>query len=85
MPGYKPTLQGHPAQIKKAAKLINEATETAYYCRQGCYHLRAYAELKELAETAQIPVITTLLGIGCFPESHVSKLRHAGNARHGLC
>ncbi|MDO8688334.1 MAG: biosynthetic-type acetolactate synthase large subunit [Dehalococcoidales bacterium] len=70
LPGYKPTLQGHPTQIKKAAKLINEARQPAIIAGRGVIISRAYTELKELAEKAQIPVITTLLGIGDFPESH---------------
>ncbi len=71
LPGYKPTLQGHPAQIKKAAKLINEAQRPLIIAGRGVIISGAYAELKQLAETAQIPVVTTLLGIGCFPESHI--------------
>lgn len=70
LPGYKPTLQGHPTQIKKAAKLINEARQPAIIAGRGVIISGAYTELKELAEKAQIPVITTLLGIGDFPESH---------------
>ena len=42
----------------------------------------AYAELKQLAETAQIPVITTLLGIGSFPESHALSYGMVG--MHGM-
>ncbi len=70
LPGYKPTLEGHPTQIKKAAKLINEAQQPLIIAGRGVIISGAFAELKQLAETAQIPVITTLLGIGCFPESH---------------
>jgi len=71
LPGYKPTLRGHPTQIKKAAKAINEAKRPLIIAGRGVAISGAYAELKWLAETAQIPVVTTLLGIGCFPESHV--------------
>ncbi|MBI4180573.1 MAG: acetolactate synthase large subunit, partial [Chloroflexi bacterium] len=80
--GYKPTLQGHPAQIKKAAKLINEARQPAIIAGRGVAISGAYAELKELAEKAQIPVITTLLGIGCFPESHALSFGMLG--MHGM-
>ena len=79
---YKPTLQGHPAQIKKAAKLINEAQRPLIIAGRGIIISGAYAELKKLAEIAQIPVITTLLGIGCFPESHVLSYGMAG--MHGF-
>ena len=70
LPGYKLTLQGHPAQIKKASKLINESKRPVIIAGRGVIISGAYAELKQLAETAQIPVVTTLLGISCFPESH---------------
>ena len=82
LPGYKPTLQGHPAQIKKAAKLINEARQPLILAGRGVIISGAYAELKQLAETAQIPVITTLLGIGCFPESHALSFGMVG--MHGM-
>jgi len=82
LPGYKPTLEGHPAQIKKAAKLINEAQRPLIIAGRGVLVSGAYTELKQLAETAQIPVITTLLGIGCFPESHV--LSYGWLGMHGM-
>lgn len=71
LPGYKPTLDGHPSQVKKAAKLINEAKRPVILAGHGIILSGAYEELRELAEKAQIPVITTLLGISCFPEDHV--------------
>jgi acetolactate synthase-1/2/3 large subunit len=82
LPGYKPTLRGHPAQIKKAAKLINEAQRPLIIAGRGVIISEAYAELKQLAEMAQIPVVTTLLGIGCFPESHV--LSYGMLGMHGM-
>jgi len=82
LPGYKPTLHGHPAQIKKATKLINEAQRPLIIAGRGVIISRAYAELKQLAETAQIPVVTTLLGIGCFPESHILSFGMLG--MHGM-
>ncbi|MFC1951465.1 biosynthetic-type acetolactate synthase large subunit [Chloroflexota bacterium] len=82
LPGYKPTLQGHPAQIKKAAKLISESKQPVILAGRGVIISGAYAELKQLAETAQIPVITTLLGISCFPESHF--LSYGMLGMHGM-
>ena len=82
LPGYKPTLQGHPAQIKKAAKLIGEAERPLILAGRGVIISGAYAELKYLAETAQIPVITTLLGISSFPESHA--LSYGWLGMHGM-
>ncbi len=82
LPGYKPILQGHPAQIKKAAKLINEAERPVIIAGRGAIIAQAGAELKYLAETTQTPVVTTLLGIGCFPEHHVLSYGMAG--MHGM-
>jgi acetolactate synthase-1/2/3 large subunit len=78
LPGYKPTLRGHPTQIKNAAKLINEAQHPLILAGRGVIISGAYAELKEMAEKAQIPVVTTLLGIGCFPQAHVLSLGMLG-------
>jgi acetolactate synthase-1/2/3 large subunit len=69
--GYEPTFQGHPAQIKKAAKVINEAKKPLIISGHGVLISGACDEVKQLAEKAQIPVVTTLLGIGSFPESHI--------------
>jgi len=82
LPSYKPILQGHPAQVRKAAKLINEAQKPVIIAGHGIIISQAYDELRKLAETAQIPVITTLLGISCFPESHVLSFGMLG--MHGM-
>ena len=82
LPQYKPTLQGHPAQIKKAAKLINEAKRPLIIAGRGVIISGAYAELKELVEKAQTPVSTTLLGTSCFPESHA--LSYGMLGMHGM-
>ncbi len=82
LPGYKPVLKGHPAQIKKAAKLINEAKKPVIIAGHGVIISGAYEGLKQLAETAQIPVITTLLGISGFPDSHF--LSYGWLGMHGM-
>ena len=71
LPGYSPNFSGHSGQIRKAANLINESEKPVIIAGHGVIISKAYDELKELAEKAQIPVITTLLGISCFPEDHV--------------
>jgi acetolactate synthase-1/2/3 large subunit len=76
--GYKLTLQGHPVQIKKAAKLINECKRPLIIAGRGIIISAAFKQLRELAEKAQIPLTTTLLGIGCFPESHILSLGMLG-------
>ncbi len=78
LPGYRFTLNGHPAQIRRGAELINNAQRPVIIAGRGVIISKAYAELKELAEKAQIPVATTLLGISCFPENHVLSLGMLG-------
>ncbi|MDD4860014.1 MAG: biosynthetic-type acetolactate synthase large subunit, partial [Dehalococcoidales bacterium] len=82
LPGYKPTTEGHPSQIKKAAKLISEAEKPVIVAGRGINISAAYDELKTLAETAQIPVVTTLLGVSTFPESHI--LSYGMGGMHGM-
>jgi acetolactate synthase-1/2/3 large subunit len=81
-PGYKPTLQGHPAQIKKAAKLIKDAKRPLILAGRGVNISGGSDELKQLAEITQMPVVTTLLGIGCFPENHILSFGMIG--MHGM-
>ena len=71
LPGYKPVMDGHPSQVRKAAQYINEAKRPVILAGHGVIISRAYRELQELAEKAQIPVITTLLGRSAFPDAHV--------------
>jgi len=68
--GYRPTVEGHPMQIKKAAQLIAESKRPVILAGHGVILSRAFDELRALAEKAHIPVIATLLGLGCFPGSH---------------
>ena len=68
--GYKPTLHGNMRQIRQAAELVNGAERPLIIAGHGVIISKAFDDLRELAEKAQIPVITTLLGISCFPESH---------------
>ena len=82
LPGYKPVTQGHPAQIRKAAKLVNSSERPLIIAGRGVIMSQAYAELKELAEKAQIPVVNTLLGISSFPQNHVLSFGMIG--MHGL-
>ncbi len=81
LPGYKPVLRGHAAQVKRAAKLINEAERPLIIAGRGVVISRAYRELRELAEVGGVPVVTTLLGIGSFPESH--RLSYGMLGMHG--
>ncbi|MDA0768845.1 MAG: acetolactate synthase, large subunit, biosynthetic type [SAR202 cluster bacterium Casp-Chloro-G4] len=71
LPGYKPNLDPHMGQVKRAAQLISEAERPVILAGHGIILSKAYDELLELAEKAQIPVVTTLLGVSGFPTSHV--------------
>ncbi|MBI4199455.1 MAG: biosynthetic-type acetolactate synthase large subunit [Chloroflexi bacterium] len=82
LPGYKPTLHGHPTQIRKAARLIKESQRPVILAGHGVTLSQAFQELKELAEKAQIPVITTLLGVSSFPGNHILNLGMPG--MHGV-
>jgi len=79
--GYKFVSKGHSVQIKKATQLINEAERPLILAGRGVIISQAYDELKELAEKAQIPVVSTLLGIGAFPGDHV--LNYGMMGMHG--
>jgi acetolactate synthase-1/2/3 large subunit len=70
LPGYKPNLKGHPKQIKDAAKLIGDAHRPVIYAGGGILKARAAEALRELAEATGIPVVTTLMARGAFPDSH---------------
>jgi len=82
LPGYKPTLKGHPAQIKRAARLIQESKRPVILAGRGINISQAHKELLELAEKTDIPVITTLLGISSFPENHELSMGMLG--MHGM-
>ena len=70
MPGYKPTTKGHPKKIKEAALMIGESVRPVLYVGGGILKARAAEALLELAELTQIPVVTTLMARGAFPDDH---------------
>ncbi len=70
LPGYKPNLKGHPKQIKDAARLIGDSHRPVIYAGGGILKARAAEALRALAETTGIPVVTTLMARGAFPDSH---------------
>ena len=68
--GYKPTYEGHPGQIKRAAKAIAQSRRPIIYAGGGVILSGAAEELREFAEKIETPVTTTLLGLGGFPGTH---------------
>jgi acetolactate synthase I/II/III large subunit len=70
LPGYHPQGQGDPAAIREAARLIIEASQPVLYVGGGVLKARAAEALRELADLTGIPVVTTLMARGAFPDDH---------------
>ncbi|WP_280461818.1 acetolactate synthase large subunit [Nocardia carnea] len=78
LPGYRPVTKPHGKQVREAARLIAEATAPVLYVGGGVIKSEASAELLELAELTGIPVVTTLMARGAFPDSHKLNLGMPG-------
>ncbi len=78
LPGYNPHYEGNIVQIKKAAELIRQAKRPVLYVGGGVNLAGANKELLELAELTRIPVTTTNMGKGAFPETHPLALHMLG-------
>ncbi|MBU9764413.1 acetolactate synthase large subunit [Mycobacterium sp. TNTM28] len=78
LPGYKPNAKPHSRQVREAAKLIAAARKPVLYVGGGIIRGEASAELAELAELTGIPVVTTLMARGAFPDSHEQNLGMPG-------
>ncbi len=70
LPGYKPRYEGNIRQIKIAAEVINNSKQPVIYTGGGIIASNSSKMLLELAEKGNIPVTTTLMGLGGFPEDH---------------
>jgi acetolactate synthase-1/2/3 large subunit len=70
LPGYKPVTHGDPELIKQAAQLMMKAQQPILYVGGGVLKARAATALRELAEMMGIPVVTTLMARGAFPDDH---------------
>ncbi|WP_432557392.1 acetolactate synthase large subunit [Granulicoccus sp. GXG6511] len=70
LPGYRPTTKPHSKQIREASRLISEASRPTFYVGGGVVKAKAFAELRELVELTGIPIVTTLMARGAFPDSH---------------
>ena len=69
LPGYKPTTKGNQRQVGEAAKLIMAAERPVLYVGGGVIKADAHAELAKLATVGRLPVVTTLMARGAFPDS----------------
>ncbi|HEU5389586.1 MAG TPA: acetolactate synthase large subunit [Streptosporangiaceae bacterium] len=70
LPGYHPVTRPHARQVREAARLISESRRPVLYVGGGVIKARASAQLRELAELTGIPVVTTLMARGAFPDRH---------------
>ncbi|WP_039905585.1 acetolactate synthase large subunit [Micromonospora lupini] len=78
LPGYRPTLHPHGKQIREAARLMAGARRPVLYVGGGVLKAGATDSLRRLAELTGIPVVTTLMALGAFPDSHRQHLGMPG-------
>ncbi|AYJ49365.1 acetolactate synthase large subunit [Rhodococcus sp. P1Y] len=78
LPGYRPVTKPHGKQVREAARYIADAKQPVLYVGGGVIKANASAELLELAELTGIPVVTTLMARGAFPDSHQLNLGMPG-------
>jgi len=78
LPGWRPPQKVHARQLAEAAKAIAEAKQPILYVGGGVLNGEACAVLLELAEAGSLPVVTTLMAKGAFPESHPLWFGHPG-------
>lgn len=67
LPGYRPTLDAHMGQIKRAHELIRHSRHPVIYAGGGVVLSNAHEELTQYANMMKIPVTCTLMGLGAFP------------------
>jgi acetolactate synthase I/II/III large subunit len=70
LPGYRPTVRGHGKMVREALDLIAQAERPVIYAGGGLVRAGAGDELYELATTLELPVVTTLMARGVFPDTH---------------
>ncbi|MBE3071282.1 MAG: biosynthetic-type acetolactate synthase large subunit, partial [Planctomycetes bacterium] len=78
LPGYKPVTKGNRRQVRRAAEAINAAERPLLYVGGGVILSGASDLLRQLAVRANIPVTTTLMGLGAFPEDHPLSVKMLG-------
>jgi len=78
LPGYHPVTKPHSKQIREAARMILASRQPVLYVGGGVIRANASASLRRLAEITGIPVVTTLMARGAFPDSHPQHLGMPG-------
>jgi acetolactate synthase-1/2/3 large subunit len=75
---YKPTVKGHPLQVKKAVDLMRQTEKAVLYVGGGVINANGQAEVRELAKRLNLPVTPTLMGLGSFPPNDPQSLGMLG-------
>ena len=78
LPGYKVYSDGHAGQIRRAAQMIWESERPIVYAGGGIISSGASDELRRLSELAELPVVTTLMGLGAMPSDHPNYISMPG-------
>jgi acetolactate synthase-1/2/3 large subunit len=78
MRSYKPTTSGHKGQIKKALKALVEAKKPVLYIGGGAVISGAHEHIQTLSDELNLPVVSTLMGLGAFPGTHKNSLGMLG-------
>ena len=78
LPGYKPKLTPNETDVRDAAALIAQSKQPVLYVGGGAIKAEAHKELLKLAELTHAPVVTTLMALGAFPDSHPQHLGMPG-------
>ncbi|MBU6245922.1 MAG: acetolactate synthase large subunit [Actinomycetales bacterium] len=78
LPGYHPVTRPHAKQVREAARMIVDARQPVLYVGGGVIRANASASLRRLADLTGIPVVTTLMARGAFPDSHPQHLGMPG-------
>ena len=82
LPGYKPNVKGHSKMVREAIDVILAAEKPVIYAGGGIVASGAEAQLLSFAETLDLPVVTTLMARGAFPDSHANHLGMPGMHGH---
>jgi acetolactate synthase-1/2/3 large subunit len=82
LPGYRPTVRGHSKMVREAAREILDAQRPVIYAGGGMIRAGGEEQLRALAELLELPVVTTLMGRGVFPDDHPQHIGMPGMHGH---
>lgn len=82
LPGYRPTVRGHGKMVREAVDLVAASRRPVVYAGGGIVRADAHEELRTLVELLEVPVVTTLMARGAFPDGHPLHLGMPGMHGH---